>query len=179
MDEQATETLVLFDFDGTLCRLATDYSLLRRELAAIASDGGLTVQEGLLDQILELEGNSQLAARAAAAVVEAERAGLRDGDDVPRGIELYRAFVLRGATIGVVSHNGREVIEDYFGSRALPPPDRILDRRELAGRKDQSEAVLAYVRQVGPTTVYVVGDGEADRALARRLAADYIEVADE
>ncbi len=66
MDEPP-EQLVLFDFDGTLCRLATDYQGLRTELEALA--GSRAVQdEGLLTLALRLGGDP----RAQEALTRAE-----------------------------------------------------------------------------------------------------------
>jgi HAD superfamily hydrolase (TIGR01549 family) len=163
VDEQTGRPLALFDFDGTLCRLATDYEALR---AALEAQGG--TGEGLLELILSVDGD---------AADRAELAGLEGGTDVEAGVQLYRAFAEEGA-VAVVSHNGRVVIEAFLRERGLPEPDAILDREALGGPKDESDAVPAYVETAGGP-VYVVGDAESDRLLAARLGATFLDVADD
>ena len=48
MAEQARRPLALFDFDGTLCRLETDYEALRAGLEEMGGEGG----DGLLALML-------------------------------------------------------------------------------------------------------------------------------
>ena len=170
MAQQATRPLALFDFDGTLCRLGTDYDALRAELEAMGGEG-----EGLLELLLSLSAEP----RAAEAADRAELAGLERGDAVEAGVRLYRAFADEQAALAIVSHNGRAVIEAFLRDRGLPQPDVILDRRALGGPKDKSDAVFAYVREAGADPVYVVGDGESDRRLATRLGAPFLDVEDE
>jgi SAM-dependent methyltransferase len=163
MAKQARRPLALFDFDGTLCRLETDYARLREELGA--SNGGL------LQLILSLDDDS--------LVARAELAGLERGSEIEAGTRLYRSFAEDGTTVAVVSHNGREVIEAFFRASGLPQPDAILDRSELGAPKDESDSVPAYVERTGGDPVYVVGDAEADRHLADRLGASFLDVGEE
>lgn len=171
MAEQASRPLALFDFDGTLCRLETDYEGLRAQLEALGGDGN----GGLLALILSLDTD----ARAQRLVAEAELAGLERGGEVEAGVRLYRSFADGGTSVAIVSHNGREVIETFIRDVGLPEPDAILDRSALGAPKHESDAVPAYVEKAGGDPVYVVGDGDADRRLAERLGASFLDVADE
>ena len=72
MAKQASRPLALFDFDGTLCRLGTDYEALRSGLEALGGE-----QNGLLSMILSLEDDP----RARELVTQAELAGLRRGQE--------------------------------------------------------------------------------------------------
>jgi 2-polyprenyl-3-methyl-5-hydroxy-6-metoxy-1,4-benzoquinol methylase len=167
--EQASRPLALFDFDGTLCRLGTDYDALRAGLEALGGRG-----EGLLELILSLDDEP----RARELVTQAELAGLEQGEDVEAGVQLYRAFADEGAQLAIVSHNGHAVIESFLEARGLPRPDAILDRRALGAPKDESEAAVAHAEgAAGP--VYVVGDADADRRLAAKLDATFMDVGDE
>ncbi|HEY7562823.1 MAG TPA: HAD-IA family hydrolase [Gaiellaceae bacterium] len=168
MAKQATRPLALFDFDGTLCRLDTDYDALRAGLEELGGHG-----DGLLELILSLDDEP----RARELVNQAELAGLAGGEDVDAGIQLYRAFASDGAQLGIVSHNGHAVIEAFLEARGLPRPDTILDRRALGGPKDESETAAAYAG--GSDPVYVVGDADSDRRLAERLGGTYLDVGDE
>jgi SAM-dependent methyltransferase len=166
--EQASRPLALFDFDGTLCRLETDYDALRAELERLGGD----VSGGLLALMLSLADDP----RAAEVIAEAEAAGLECGGEVEAGVGLYRSFA-EHTRVAIVSHNGREVIEAFVRSAGLPEPEAILDRTALGGPKDESDAVPALVGDAKP--VYVIGDGEADRRLAERLGASFLDPADE
>jgi 2-polyprenyl-3-methyl-5-hydroxy-6-metoxy-1,4-benzoquinol methylase len=168
--EHAGRPLVLFDFDGTLCRLETDYDRLRTDLEALGGRGG-----GLLDLMLSLDDDP----RARELVNQAELAGLHQGADVEAGVQLYRAFAADDATLAIVSHNGHAVIEAFLRDRRLPEPDVILDRRAMGGHKDASDAVPAYVESAGNDPVYVVGDSDSDRRLASRLGVTFLDVGDE
>jgi phosphoglycolate phosphatase-like HAD superfamily hydrolase len=94
---------------------------------------------------------------------------------VAQAVALYRSLAEIGATIVVVTHNGGEVIEEFFRSRGLSAPAAIFDRRALAAPKDESDAVPDYVREVGARSVLVVGDSPADRRLAERLGAEFLD----
>jgi phosphoglycolate phosphatase-like HAD superfamily hydrolase len=170
VDEQPPE-LAIFDFDGTLVRLATDYSSLRDRLERFAVDAGLDPEGlGLYGLSLRLESDP----RTAPAIAAAELDGLRGGVEIRAGIELMQRLAEAGAEVIVVTHNGAEVIEEFFRSRGLPPPAAIFDRRALAAPKDESEAVAAYVGDRNPQSVLVVGDSLADRRLAERLGARFL-----
>jgi HAD superfamily hydrolase (TIGR01549 family) len=170
MAKQASRPLALFDFDGTLCRLETDYEGLRVALEELGGNGG-----GLLELMLSLDDDP----RARELVTQAELAGLQRGEEVAAGVQLYRSFAEGQAALAVVSHNGHAVIEAFLHARGLPEPDAILDRRTLGGPKDESDAVPAYVESAGGDPVYVVGDSESDRRLAARLGASFLDVGDE
>jgi SAM-dependent methyltransferase len=170
MAKQAGRPLVLFDFDGTLCRLETDYDALRAELETLGGSG-----DGLLELMLSLDDDP----RAREIVTQAELAGLERGGEIEAGVRLYRSFADGDATLAVVSHNGRAVIEAFLEANRLPPPDAILDRRALGSPKDESDAVPDYVASAGGDPVYVVGDGDSDRRLAARLGGSFLDVGDE
>lgn len=170
MEKQAARPLALFDFDGTLCRLETDYQGLRERLEEFGATG-----DGLLDLLLAVDDDP----RARKLIEEAELAGLERGGDVEAGAQLYRSFAENAATLAIVSHNGREVIETFIRTRGLPAPETILDRRALGAPKDESDAVPAYVARAGGAPVYVVGDSGSDRRLAAKLGASFLDVGDE
>jgi 2-polyprenyl-3-methyl-5-hydroxy-6-metoxy-1,4-benzoquinol methylase len=166
--EQASRPLALFDFDGTLCRLGTDYDALRAALERLGGNGG----GGLLALMLSLGDDP----RAAREIGDAEAEGLERGGAVEAGVRLYRSFA-EETRVAIVSHNGREVIEAFVREAGLPEPEAILDRIALGAPKDESDAVPAFVGGAKP--VYVIGDGDSDRRLAERLDASFLDVADE
>lgn len=165
MAQQGARDLVLFDFDGTLFRLGTDWAGLRRDLQRIAREQGIEANGA---GVLELA----LAVDADATVDRAELAGLDAGSELDPGVELYRRFTEGGATVAVVTHNGRKVVEEFFRRRELPAPAEIFDRRALGGWKSESEAVAEYAH--GAESIVVVGDSDFDRALAERLGARFV-----
>src|ERR671923_199536 len=167
MAQQAGRPLALFDFDGTLCRLETDYAALRAQLEELGGNG-----DGLLELMLALDDDP----RARELVTQAELAGLERGSDVEAGVQLYKAFAEEDTAVAVVSHNGHAVIEAFLRDRGLPEPDAILDRRALRGPKEKSDAVAEYA--AGSDPVYVIGDSDSDRRLAAKLGASFLDVGD-
>jgi phosphoglycolate phosphatase-like HAD superfamily hydrolase len=164
--------LAIFDFDGTLHRLATDYAALRRSLEELAAELGVPFENepSIYRLSLLLEHDPRLAR----TIAEAELAGLAGGADVHGAVDYFREVVGQGVTVLVVTHNSAEVIEEFLRSRGLPAPAAIFDRRALAAPKDESEAVVAFVRERRPASVLVVGDAPADRRLAERLGAEFL-----
>ncbi|MGH3080765.1 MAG: hypothetical protein ACRDNH_06465 [Gaiellaceae bacterium] len=98
MAKQAGRPLALFDFDGTLCRLETDYAQLRLDLQKLGSTGN-----GLLELILAVDDDP----RAGEIVTQAELAGLRRGGDVEAGMQLYRSFAEENAALAVPGRRAR------------------------------------------------------------------------
>lgn len=163
MAQQGTPDLVLFDFDGTLVDLETDWPALRAELLALARSRGVRVNgSGVFDLALALDADE--------IVDRAELAGL--GTELEPGVALYRRYAGEGSKIAIVTHNGRAVVEEFFRRRALPPPVRIFDRRALGARKAESAALAEYANDA--VSVVVVGDSGFDRALAQRIGARFI-----
>lgn len=174
MAQPAGRDLVLFDFDGTIVHLATDYPKLRSDLERLADEAGLEKDgRSIYDLSLALAGDR----RADETVAQAELQGLANGRDLELGVELYRRYAATGAELAVVSHNSREVVERFFDDRDLPKPVRVFDRRALGGRKDESAAVSEYAH--GAASIVVVGDSDFDRALATRLGATFVDATDE
>lgn len=173
MEQQARPQLALFDFDGTVVHLATDYVQLRADLERLAAEAGIPSNGSIYDLSLNLVGDS----RADDTVTRAELTGLQNGHDLGVGIELYRQYAGAGAELAVVTHNSREVVEEFFRVRDLPAPTRIFDRRALGAVKSESDALAEYA--TGAVSVVVVGDSDFDRALAERLGASFVDAADD
>lgn len=169
MAEHAARRVVLFDFDGTLFQLGTDWGILRSELEALAGESGIAVNgAGIYELALRLEHDD----RVHEAVVSAERRGLQTGRDVEAGLELYRRYAAEDAELAIVTHNTAEVVEAFFEARDLPAPAKVFDRRALGALKEESEAVTPWVEGAQVT---VVGDSDHDRRLAERLNADFVD----
>lgn len=170
MAKPAARELVLFDFDGTIVRLGTDYPALRAALERLAGEAnGISIYE----LSLRLANDP----RADEAIRRAELEGLADGEELEVGLALYRRYCDTGAQVAIVTHNGREVVEEFFRTRDLPDPAEIFDRRALGALKAESAAVPEYA--AGADSVIVVGDSDYDRELARTLGASFVDVADE
>jgi 2-polyprenyl-3-methyl-5-hydroxy-6-metoxy-1,4-benzoquinol methylase len=174
MAQQAAREVVLFDFDGTVVHLGTDYPRLRAELERLADEAGIDRDGRTIYDLSLLLADD---ARADELVAEAELRGLEHGHDLPVGVELYRQYAASGADLAVVTHNSREVVERFFLARDLPPPSKIFDRRALGARKAESDALAEYAD--GAASVVVVGDSDFDRALAERLGATFVDATDE
>ena len=171
MEREAAQRVVLFDFDDTLFHLGTDWAALRADLQRLAHDRGVATNGA---GVYELGFRLADDARAAQTIAAAELKGLETGFDLLPGQWLYRRHAAEGATVAVVTHNGRAVVEAFFESRDLPPPATIFDREALGGWKAESEAVSAWTE--GSSSVTVVGDSDHDRRLAERLGATYVDI---
>lgn len=169
MAEHAARRVVLFDFDGTLFQLGTNWASLRSELEALAGESGIAVNgAGIYELALRLEHVDQVHE----TVVAAERRGLETGRDLEAGLELYRRYAAEEAELAIVTHNTAEVIKAFFAARDLPAPTKVFDRRALGALKEESEAVAPWVEGAQVT---VVGDSDHDRRLAERLNADFVD----
>jgi SAM-dependent methyltransferase len=166
--------LVLFDFDGTIVLLGTDYTQLRADLEQLAEEAGVAANGSTIYSLSLLLADDP---RADEVVSRAELAGLAKSSELGVGLELYRRYAGSGAEVAIVTHNSREVVEEFFRARDLPVPVEIFDRRALGAIKAES-AVLPTFAQ-GAASVTVVGDSDYDRELARRLGASFVDVADE
>ena len=174
MEQQAARDLVLFDFDGTIVHLETDYPRLRADLERLAREAGKEVNGGSIYRLsLQLADDP----RADEAVSTAELAGLEAGGELPVGVQLYRRYAESGAEIAIVTHNSREVVEAFFRESDLPPPAEIFDRRALGALKAESTVLPEYAGRAA--SVIVVGDSDFDRELARSLGASFVDVGDE
>jgi 2-polyprenyl-3-methyl-5-hydroxy-6-metoxy-1,4-benzoquinol methylase len=171
MDGPAGRRLALFDFDGTIVHLGTEYPRLRADLERLA--GGEGDGSTIYDLSLRLADDP----RADETVVAAELAGLEAGHELEAGLELYRRYAAGGAELAIVTHNSREVVEAFFAARDLPAPAEIFDRRALGAIKTESGALAKHVEDA--ESVVVVGDSDFDRALAERLEAPFVDVNDE
>jgi phosphoglycolate phosphatase-like HAD superfamily hydrolase len=170
-------TLALFDFDGTLVDLATDYLVLRSDLTALGG-GEMPENVGLLQTLLNLYAIPDRASEAATVVDRAELGGLLSGQTVTEGTRLYRHFSEHEATIAIATHNGRAVVERFLTVARLAAPDTIFDLRALGASKQKSVALRDYVARNRAGRCYVVGNAESDRALAVAISANYIDVND-
>jgi 2-polyprenyl-3-methyl-5-hydroxy-6-metoxy-1,4-benzoquinol methylase len=174
MEREAGRRVVLFDFDDTLFHLGTDWAALRAELEGFARERGVATNGAGVHELGFRLADDPRAGRAIAA---AELAGLERGFDLLPGQSLYRRHATEGASVAVVTHNGREVVDAFFRSRDLPPPVRIFDREALGAWKAESDAVATWTE--GASSVIVVGDSDHDRRLAERLDATYIDLEDQ
>jgi SAM-dependent methyltransferase len=173
MAQQEARELVLFDFDGTMVRLATDYPRLRADLERLAEEAGISTNGSTIYGLsLRLADDP----RADETVSRAELTGLAKGEEVEAGVELYRRYAESGAEVAIVTHNSREVVEEFFRSRDLPVATEIFDRRALGAVKAESTALPEYAQ--GAESVIVVGDSDYDRELAQTLRASFVDVAD-
>jgi 2-polyprenyl-3-methyl-5-hydroxy-6-metoxy-1,4-benzoquinol methylase len=174
MERQAGRRLALFDFDGTLVHLGTDYPKLRADLEQLANQAGIEpAPDSIYALSLQLEGDPA----ADGTITGAELAGLEAGHELDNGLELYRRYAEAGNELAVVTHNGREVVEAFFETRDVPAPTAIFDRQALGAPKAESDVVPAFAE--GAESVVVVGDSDYDRALAARLGAAFVDVTDE
>ena len=173
---QRTSTLALFDFDGTLVRLATDWNRLQNGLERLAAEAGVEEEGGLLALLARLDTIPVARAKALQQVTSAELAGVRSGSCIAEGVDLYLRLRDDGARVAIVSHNSRQAIDEFFEQTGLPNPHAVFDRQSLGESKERSDAIVTYVNDQAAERVLVIGDTPTDHALAERLGAEFVLV---
>lgn len=153
---------VVFDFDGTLFLLATDWVALRSQL----------------DERLGLPGTiGEHTARACAAgdvealalITDAERAGLTGGDWIAGARTVLDTLRRRGIAVAVFSRNSRDVIREALAGLTLGFEPPVCGREDVTRQKPDAEGLRLLLERlaVGPGEALMVGDGAADIEAAR------------
>lgn len=169
------ERLTIFDFDGTLFELATDYDALRRSLLELAP--GVRAS-GLLELLAQLESHNLVGEQARAIADEAELEGLHRGSAKWAAIHLFEERATSSGTTAIVTHNARPTIRAFLGGRRLPEPDELFDRRRLGAPKDLSKHLDEWIDGGCFDERVVIGDGDVDHRLAVKLNATFLRPED-
>lgn len=167
---------VVYDLDGTLVRLAVDWSAARASVAGVFSDAGHDPGEadlwGLLDRADEI--GDGLPARVTETVADHERAGARDSERLPLADEAARLAVDR--PVGVLSLNAESACRIALERHDLA--DRIgivLGRDSHERRKPHPGPLRAALDRLGVERdrALFVGDSASDRECAKRAGVDF------
>ena len=175
--------LVVFDLDGTLVRLNVDSKSLRRKLGEIASRAGVRTTDPralpLLDVVRGL-GMREAARQMEALVTKHELAGARACEVNAPLVAQLRALPA-WTTVGVLSLNGRQAVEQALGRCDVR--DRVaacLGREDVARRKPHPDGLLELTTRFGtsPQRTVLVGDSRCDIECAERAGARAVHVSE-
>ena len=173
--------LLIFDFDGTMARLAVDWPALRARLTFMARrDGFVWHPEAGLDvnlRRLRRTRGEALFGRLCAVVAEAERAGFDPASVHAPSVALLRS---RGERPGaVVSSNTRRALTAIFRNpvwEGLTP--FVVGKEDVRAGKPDPEGLMQACRRFGvaPGEALYVGDAASDRVAAEAAGMPFVPV---
>ena len=161
----------VFDLDGTLTVAIHDFAKIRSLLGVPEGSDIL----GHLDALPEPEA---AAAKALLVSIEEELAGRTEPAEGAR--ELVQLLHLRGARLGVLTRNTREIALKTLGRIGLSPfiaADDVLGRGDALAKPDPDGILkLACRWGVSPAALVMVGDYAFDLLTGRAAGAGTIHV---
>ncbi len=176
MEKQNGLKAVLFDFDGTLAFLPTNYDRMRKRLRSLFSGYGIDSDfQPLMDSIkyalCELQKGdwpwldvAQIKQRAMGIVEDEEIKAVANAQLVNHAKETLAWLMTNGIQVAIVSRNGRACIEGCFSKFGLADPDAVIARestRELKPHPDHFAAALGKLG-VEKHEAVIVGDTHHD-----------------
>lgn len=190
MEKQNSIEAALFDFDGTLVFLPTNYKRMRYKLKNLFSQVGIDsdfhpLLESINQSIFELERRDfpkELIFRTrhkAFAVIEKEELKAANDAELAQGAkETLSSLKEHGIAVAIVSRNGRACIERCLAKFGLPNPDLIVgreDAKELKPHPDHYRVALEKLA-VRPNEAIIIGDSDHDIKGGNKLGIQTILV---
>jgi phosphoglycolate phosphatase len=165
---------VVYDLDGTLVRLAVDWSAVRRDTITAVREAGLAAGESLWE-LLDRSHSEGFADIVEPVIAEHECRGAQDADRLPTAAELPR-----GVPVGVCSLNSEAACRLALRRHGLAAHvDAVVGRDTVDAYKPDPEPLLSAVRDLSttPDRALFVGDSERDQHTAERagVAFEYVE----
>lgn len=172
-----TESARVYDLDGTLVRLRTDWRGAERAVKAVFDEAAVPVEtdsKGVweLFSVAEAHGLGEAVERR---VAEYEREGAVTSIRLPAADELESLAV----PVGVCSLNCEEACRIALETHDLTDHvDVVVGRDTVAERKPDPEPLLAAVRglEATPRETLFVGDSERDAVCADRAGTRFTYV---
>lgn len=169
----------VYDLDGTLVRLAVDWSVVRTEVANALVECGLEVDDESLWELVELSDRTGHRDVVESTISSHERAGARDSERLPAGDAL--AADDWNGPVGVCSLNCesacRLALEVHGLAEAV---QAVIGRDSVDGEKPDPGPLLATVEalDVAPERTLFVGDSPRDEQTAERAGVPFRYVDD-
>lgn len=164
---------VVFDLDGTLVRLAVDWSAVADDVAASLRERDVTPPDSLWGM---LERADETGHRAAVEQIIAthERAGARESDRLPA------AATVPAGPVGVCSLNCVEACRIALDVHDIDGVDAVVGRDSVPTEKPDPEPLLETLDRldVRPEHALFVGDTARDEETADRAGTDYVDVSE-
>ena len=189
MDKQSALRAVLFDFDGTIIYLPTNYEGIRYRLEKlflifdIYSDFRPLV-ESIKCSLEELRRKESLKVvrqieKQVFSIIEKEELQAVENSRIAEGAkEVLSLLRTSNIAIAVVSRNGRNCIERCFSRFKLPEPDLIVARedvKELKPHPKQFKFALKKLK-IAPSQAIIIGDSYHDIDGGKKLGIKTILV---
>ena len=170
----AEHDAVVYDLDGTLVRLAVDWSAVRRDTVAAVREAGLSAGESLWE-LLDRAHSEGFADIVEPVIAEHECRGALAADRLLTAAELPR-----GVPVGVCSLNSEAACRLALRRHGLAAHvDAVVGRDTVETYKPDPGPLLSVVRELSatPDRVLFVGDSERDQRTAERagVAFAYVE----
>ena len=183
MEKQNSIKAVLFDFDGTIIFLPTDYVRVRSRLRELFSQFKVSSDfypliESIEHSILELRKRGapnsiveQVGENAFKIIQDEELKAVEVATLAEGAKETLSSMRENNIAIAVVSRNGKNCIESCFSKFNLPDPDLVVAREDSTEIKPHPEHFRIALKGLGvkSSEVVVVGDSYHDIRGAKNL----------
>jgi len=165
---------VIYDLDGTLCRLDVDWGQVRADVAAKFRARGVDVDGQSLWELFEQAEHEPLARAVEETISEHERQGARRSDRLPTADELPQEV-----PVGVCSLNCEAACRIALELHGLDRYVGVIVGRDTVDQYKPDPEPLEYAARqlaVPPGDVLFVGDSERDAVAAERagMAFQYV-----
>ncbi|MFC8832972.1 HAD family hydrolase [Streptomyces griseoincarnatus] len=184
--------VVLWDFDGPVCRLFAGHSAERvaRDLVDWLEGRGL---HGLLDEparesldphvvlraVDRRHPGSDLVAELEERLTQEELKATASARPTPYADPLVRTWTAVGARLAITTNNSPRVVKEYLTSRGLLPcfaPHLYGRTQELSYLKPHPHCVQRALNAMGaaPSTALMIGDTPSDFLAARAVGVPFL-----
>lgn len=166
---------VLYDLDGTLVRLAVDWTAVEQEIATVLRTAGVDPEDLVTWDLLDAADAVGIREEVEGILSRHEREGARRADRLP----LADALLDDDVPTGVVSLNAEAAVRIALEKESLlDAVDVVVGRDTVDARKPDPEPVLAALDalSVAPEDALFVGDSDTDEQAAHRAGVAFRRV---
>lgn len=172
-----TPEAVVYDLDGTLVRLAVDWSAVRADAAAALADRELDTEDESLWDLLVLAERAGHREAVESVIEQHELAGARASERLPLADDLLE----RDVPVGVCSLNCEAACHVALDAHGLADPVMaVVGRDTVPSEKPDPEPLMTVLDalDVTPDRALFVGDTARDAETARRAGVPFRPVDD-
>lgn len=180
MEKQDNIKAVLFDFDGTLVFLPTDYDRMRSRLKELFLQFGInsdfqSIMDSIDHSISLLKGNTpegllqEIREKAYNIIESEELEAVGEAEIAENTTDILRWLKDRGKKIAIITRNGGRCVKEAFDKFNLHSPDLVVSRDDVNKIKPDKEHVdfLLPKLNLRPEECIIVGDSIHDLELGR------------
>ena len=162
---------VVYDLDGTLVRLAVNWTETHRAVVTAVEDAGISVEGESLWELLDRSYAEGFTQTVEAVLAAHERNGARRSERLPTAAELPRS-----EPVGVCSLNAESACRVALKTHDLDDyVETVVGRDTVAGYKPDPEPLLATIAALDarPERSIFIGDTERDKQTAERAGVAF------